>query len=158
MMHATIPTREELAGIVDEVALAYLGVPAHEATSREVAEGDLAVMVSVEGDIWQGAVIVSASAACARCIAADMLSVAESEICDDEARDGLLELANIVAGNLKAVMAADSGSCFRMSVPVMAPLATARATGGIQLSPAWREHSFSLHVVDAATLKAGRPS
>ena len=71
-------------------------------------------IVHIEG-AWRGAVLVRCPVALASLVTASMLQC-ETEPTDDEIRDALGELTNMVAGNVKALLPAPSA----ISLPTVA--------------------------------------
>ncbi len=72
--------------------------PLLTSAEREYA---LAACVQTTG-AWQGAVVIESAPPLARRIAARLFHIEESEVTPADMRDALGEVANIVAGNLKA--------------------------------------------------------
>lgn len=92
--------------LIDDVAQQvwsqFLGIPI-TAIPMPQGQSECAAVISIEGH-WNGAVIVACSRRLARQAAATMLSLPAAEI--DEAcwRDTLNEVANIIGGNIKALL------------------------------------------------------
>lgn len=68
--------------------------------------------VQVSGG-WNGAVILECSAAAARSVAGALLMVGPDEVSAEDVSDTVGELANVIGGNLKALLPGPS----RLSVP-----------------------------------------
>jgi chemotaxis protein CheX len=64
---------------------------------------------------WQGTVTIEMSARLARTAAAALFSMAETNVTEAEVRDAVGELANVIGGNLKALM---PGAC-QLSLPTV---------------------------------------
>jgi CheY-specific phosphatase CheX len=75
----------------------------------------LSASVQISGG-WDGTVLVSCAEGLARKVAATMFDVEESTTTDDEIRDALGEVANMTAGNVKALVE----SYCRLSLPMVA--------------------------------------
>lgn len=71
--------------------------------------------VQVSG-AWEGAVLLLCADDLAKAFAAAMFGSLEEDITDDEVRDALGELTNMVAGNIKAQLPAQT----RLSMPTVA--------------------------------------
>ena len=105
----------DLDDIVQTVFSMCVGVEAERVPSGAgLPDGELLVASVAITGAWSGAVAVSCSAALARRAAEAMFGTTELDS-DEEARDALREVANIIAGNYKSLVAAPS----RLSLPVM---------------------------------------
>ncbi len=105
----------ELAQIVESVFGAMMGLDAGECGSHWFA-GDNRIMAAVHlaGD-WNGAVLVECNREQACRFAGRFLSIDPPEAVDDVVRDVLGELANMIGGNLKCVLARG----IRLSMPAV---------------------------------------
>ena len=68
-----------------------------------VPELPVCASVSISGE-WNGTVLVACSAPLARLVTAQLLLTADADLADDDVRDAVSELANVIGGNVKSVM------------------------------------------------------
>jgi chemotaxis protein CheX len=97
---------EVITTVTEQVWTDFLGIaitPAHD----RLDAAECAASISIEG-AWNGAVIVACSRKLAKQAAATMYSCPPSEIDDASWRSTLNELANIMGGNLKALLPSPS--------------------------------------------------
>jgi chemotaxis protein CheX len=111
----------DLAEMVEQVWTSYLdpeGVSPFVATGESVQPTDLHSTVSITGS-WHGHLVYASSTEAAKKAAAAFLAMEPDEVGVEDISDVLGELANIVGGNVKAMLPA---GCF-LSLPtvVMAP-------------------------------------
>ena len=112
---------DDLAEVVAQVWLSYLdpeGVSPLVPTGDDGQPSEVHSSVSITGS-WTGHVVYASSAAAARKAAAAFLAVDAGAVGPEDLTDVLGELANIVGGNVKAMLPA---GCF-LSLPqvVLAP-------------------------------------
>jgi chemotaxis protein CheX len=117
---------DDLAEMVDQVWVSYLdpdGVSPLVPTGDDGQPSEVHSSVSISG-AWTGHVVYASSVAAARKAAAAFLAVDPGEVSQEDLSDVLGELANIVGGNVKAMLPA---GCF-LSLPqvVLAPDAATR--------------------------------
>jgi chemotaxis protein CheX len=108
--------REDLQRIVTDVWQQVLGLEAAEAPPPTGDDAWLTACIQITG-AWRGAVIITAPPAVARAAAVAMFQLAPTAIGDDEARDALGELANMVGGHVKALLPGPS----QLALPVVTP-------------------------------------
>ncbi len=103
----------ELAQIVEYVFKTMLGLDVSESNQPWVPAADrLTATIHLAGD-WRGALALECGRSQACIFAARFLSMEEPETVDDVVRDVLGELANMIGGNLKCVLAGG----LRLSMP-----------------------------------------
>lgn len=102
MMTSTTLEPEVITAVTEQVWSDFLGIPIN-ATPTSPGEAECAASIAIEG-AWNGAVIVACSRQLAREAAAAMYCCPVGEVVDANWRDTLNELANIIGGNLKAVL------------------------------------------------------
>jgi chemotaxis protein CheX len=112
---------DDLAEMVEQVWVSYLdpeGVNPLVSTGDESQPSEVHSSVSISGS-WTGHVVYASSTAAARKAAAAFLAVDADEVSQEDLSDVLGELANIVGGNVKAML---PPGCF-LSLPqvVLAP-------------------------------------
>jgi len=111
----------DLAEMIDQVWTSYLdpdGLNPLIPTGDDTQPSDVHSSVTISGS-WAGHLVYASSAVAARRAAAAFLDVAPAEVSSDDVSDVLGELANIVGGNVKAML---PPGCF-LSLPqvVLAP-------------------------------------
>ncbi|HEX4869100.1 MAG TPA: chemotaxis protein CheX [Moraxellaceae bacterium] len=99
---STILQYELINDVTEQVWSQFLGIPL-AASATVHGEAECAASISIEG-AWNGAIIVACSRQLARQAAATMFSLPLSEIDDASWRDTLNEVANIMGGNIKALL------------------------------------------------------
>jgi chemotaxis protein CheX len=116
-----VVNEDDLAEMVEQVWVSYLdpeGVHPLVPTGDESQPSDVHSSVSISGS-WTGHVVYASSANAARRAAAAFLAMDADEVSQEDLSDVLGELANIVGGNVKAML---PPGCF-LSLPqvVLAP-------------------------------------
>lgn len=116
----TVPNSNDLAEMVEQVWVSYLDPEGLSPLLRvdEQQPSDVHSSVSITGT-WHGHVVYASSTVAARRAAAAFLAMEVDEVSSEDVSDVLGELANIVGGNVKAMLPA---GCF-LSLPqvVLAP-------------------------------------
>jgi chemotaxis protein CheX len=116
----------DLAEMVEQVWESYLdpeGVSPLIPTYDENQPSEVHSSVSITGS-WTGHVVYASSTEAARRAAAAFLAMDASEVSQEDLSDVLGELANIVGGNVKAML--PPGALLSLPQVVMAPESTAR--------------------------------
>jgi chemotaxis protein CheX len=160
-MSATAPDAETLHVIVGDVFTGLLGeveppIPTY-LDAADVLAPELAVQasVSISGG-WNGRVMVACSTALARQVTARLLLITDAELADEDIRDAVSELANVIGGNVKSVMPGPSV----LSLPVSSLSADTELSGrheqgdeaetgdgdGTSVHLAWREQPIQISV------------
>jgi chemotaxis protein CheX len=116
-----VVSEDVLAEMVEQVWVSYLdpeGVSPLVTTGDAGQPSDVHSSVSISG-AWTGHVVYASSTAAARRAAAAFLAMEPDEVSPEDLSDVLGELANIVGGNVKAML---PSGCF-LSLPqvVLAP-------------------------------------
>lgn len=117
----TVVKEGDLAEMVEQVWVSYLdpeGVSPLISTGEEKQPTEVHSSVSITGS-WHGHLVYASSTQAAKRAAAAFLAMEPEEVGQEDISDVLGELANIVGGNVKAMLPA---GCF-LSLPtvVMAP-------------------------------------
>lgn len=100
----TGPDTETLQVIVGDVFSGLLGdVEPPEPDAESGAPLAVHAKVTVTGE-WNGHVLVECSAPLARQVTAHLLLTTAEELADDDVRDVVGELVNVIGGNVKSVM------------------------------------------------------
>ncbi|MEO5798033.1 MAG: chemotaxis protein CheX [Gemmatimonadales bacterium] len=105
----------ELQQITLDVWETFLGVRPEEVAQRPLGAGTLAVRVRITG-AWDGTVLLRMSPALARRVGEEMFAKPAEVLSDEELRDAVGEIGNMVAGNLKGLLAEEA----RLSLPSVA--------------------------------------
>lgn len=140
---------DDLAEMVEQVWSSYLDpesvdplIPAE----RGLGEADVHSSVSITGS-WHGHVVYASSAVAARQAAAAFLAMEAADVRPEDVNDVLGELANIIGGNVKAMLPA---GCF-LSLPqvVLAPASASTYPTAVQvcgLQGTWHGEVVSVSV------------
>ena len=116
-----VVSENDLAEMVEQVWVSYLdpdGVHPLIRTGDDAQPSDVHSSVSITGS-WSGHVVYASSTAAARKAAAAFLAMGEDEVSDEDVSDVLGELANIVGGNVKAML--PPGALLSLPQVVLAP-------------------------------------
>jgi len=100
-------SKEELINIVDEIFGSMAGMPLTPADSDlrpEKQNGYIVSAVQIVGD-WQGAVRLDINMELARHACSRLLGVDPAELSHDDIRDAAGELANMIGGSVKTLLA-----------------------------------------------------
>jgi chemotaxis protein CheX len=119
----------DLAEMVEQVWVSYLdpeGVRPLVQTHDENQPSEVHSSVSITGS-WNGVVVYASSTAAARKAAAAFLAMEEDEIGPEDLSDVLGELANIVGGNVKAML--PPGALLSLPQVVLAPESATKYPG-----------------------------
>jgi chemotaxis protein CheX len=96
--------KEMLVRTVGSVFITMLGLDVFPSESRRRPEGELLTSyVQLTGD-WNGAILLECTRGQACSFAGLILSTDPPETVDDDVRDALGELANVIGGNMKCGM------------------------------------------------------
>ena len=139
----------DIDDIVQSVFSLCVGMEAARVPRGDVPQGELMVASVAITGAWSGAVAVSCSAALARRTAEAMFGTTELAS-DEEARDALREVANIIAGNYKSLVSSPS----RLSLPIMGDRQLA-GPGHRMTCELWFDCGGDLLVVRVAQLPNG---
>jgi chemotaxis protein CheX len=134
MSAESVPTVDDLAEMVDQVWISYLdpdGTAPLVRVDDEPKTCDVHSSVSITGT-WHGHIVYASSTAAARMAAAAFLAMEADEVSQEDLTDVLGELANIVGGNVKAML---PPGCF-LSLPqvVLAPESATRYPSAVRVS------------------------
>lgn len=116
----------DLAEMVEQVWESYLdpeGVSPLMQTYDENQTSEVHSSVSINGS-WTGHVVYASSMEAARRAAGAFLAMGPDEVSEEDLSDVLGELANIIGGNVKAML--PPGALLSLPQVVLAPEATAR--------------------------------
>jgi chemotaxis protein CheX len=111
----------DLAEMVEQVWVAYLdpeGINPLIPTGEVGQPSEVHSSVSISGS-WSGHIVYASSTAAAKKAAAAFLAMEVDEVSDEDLSDVLGELANIVGGNVKAML--PDGALLSLPQVVMAP-------------------------------------
>ncbi|MGH8492535.1 MAG: chemotaxis protein CheX [Moraxellaceae bacterium] len=105
-MSVNMPEKEHLSDITESVWTGFLDIPL--ARSRGEPEAcECAASVSIKG-AWNGSLVVCCSRQLAQRVASTMFQCDEEEMREALWSDALGEIANIIGGNIKAMLPAPS--------------------------------------------------
>jgi chemotaxis protein CheX len=124
----------DLAEMVEQVWESYLdpeGVSPLMPTYDENQPSEVHSSVSISGS-WTGHLVYASSIPAARRAAAAFLAMEMDEVSQEDVSDTLGELANIVGGNVKAML--PPGALLSLPQVVMAPETTARYPNTVRIS------------------------
>ena len=124
----------DLAEMVEQVWMSYLdpeGVSPLIPTYDENQPSEVHSSVSITGS-WTGHVVYASSEAAARRAAAAFLAMETDEVSQEDLTDVLGELANIVGGNVKAML--PPGALLSLPQVVLAPESAARYPNAERIS------------------------
>jgi chemotaxis protein CheX len=124
----------DLAEMVEQVWESYLdpeGINPLIPTYDENQPSEVHSSVSITGS-WTGHIVYASSTTAARRAAAAFLAMGEDEVSEDDLSDVLGELANIVGGNVKAML--PPGALLSLPQVVLAPETTARYPNTTRIS------------------------
>jgi chemotaxis protein CheX len=130
----SVPNVEDLTEMVDQVWSSYLDPEGLNPLLPVDAPGqpsEVHSSVSITGS-WHGHIVYASSTAAARQAAAAFMAMEPDEVSQEDVSDVLGELANIVGGNVKAML---PPGCF-LSLPqvVMAPTSATVYPSAVQVS------------------------
>jgi chemotaxis protein CheX len=129
-----VVSENDLAEMVEQVWLSYLdpeGVHPLMPTGDEAQPSEVHSSVSITGS-WTGHVVYASSTVAARKAAAAFLAVEPDEVSQEDLSDVLGELANIVGGNVKAMLPA--GAFLSLPQVVLAPESATRYPNAERIS------------------------
>ncbi|MEU4687246.1 chemotaxis protein CheX [Actinoplanes sp. NPDC023714] len=124
----------DLAEMVEQVWESYLdpeGISPLIPTYDENQPSEVHSSVSITGS-WSGHVVYASSRAAAQRAAAAFLAMEMDEVSEEDISDTLGELANIVGGNVKAML--PSGAQLSLPQVVLAPESSARYPNAQRIS------------------------
>lgn len=139
-MTVVLPTASELAEMVEQVWSSFLDdqlVPMPEPDLTHSYEGHLIAWVSISGD-WTGHLLVVCSGAAARAIATDMFQMEQDEVTTTEVADALGEIANMVGGSIKGMVAAHAALSLPQVVLDAAALVSPDAQRRVTMQGNWK--------------------
>ena len=116
-----VVSENDLAEMVEQVWVSYLdpeGVSPLVPTYDENQPSEVHSSVSITGS-WTGVIVYASSTTAARRAAAAFLAMGEDEVGTEDLSDVLGELANIVGGNVKAML--PPGTLLSLPQVVLAP-------------------------------------
>jgi chemotaxis protein CheX len=121
-----VVSESDLAEVVEQIWVSYLdpdGVHPLIHTDDDGLPSEVHSSVSITGS-WTGHVVYASSTAAARRAAAAFLAMEPAEVAPEDVSDVLGELANIVGGNVKAML--PPGALLSLPQVVLAPESATR--------------------------------
>jgi chemotaxis protein CheX len=137
----------DLTEMVEQVWMSYLdpeGVNPLIPTYDETQPSEVHASVSITGS-WSGHVVYASSLTAARRAAGAFLAMEADEVSDEDLSDVLGELANIVGGNVKAML--PPGAFLSLPQVVLAPASATRYPNAERISGIygkWEEEPVSV--------------
>lgn len=101
---AVVAYRENVVPVVDMVFSTMLGLKVEPYPMPWVRPTDMVTAAVYFAGAWRGAVLLECTRRQARTFAQLLMSIGPSAMIDEDVRDALGELANMLAGNLKSVL------------------------------------------------------
>jgi chemotaxis protein CheX len=157
-----VVNESDLAEMLEQVWVSYLdpeGVSPLVPTFDANQPSEVHSSVSITGS-WTGHVVYASSTAAARRAAAAFLAVAPDEVSQEDLSDVLGELANIVGGNVKAML--PPGATLSLPQVVLAPESTTRYPNAERISGLygrWEGEPISISMWQSCQdVKKGRPA
>jgi len=98
-----VPTAEDLAAIAEQVWSSYVSDGVYADGAEHPLADAVTAAVSITGQ-WCGHVLIVTESSTARGIAAAMFALDSADVGDPEIRDAFGEMANIIGGNVKALL------------------------------------------------------
>jgi chemotaxis protein CheX len=146
---------DDLISITDQVWESFLDPEGVNPLLPSIADGglDVAAAVSVTG-AWRGHVVIECSTAASHHAAAALLGVGDDDVTDADVADALGELANIIGGNVKALLPEPSA----LSLPYVVNAAGAHwpsVTEVCRLDGMWRDEPVTISVLESSTERTG---
>lgn len=134
MTVGTVPSTDDLAEMAEQVWSSYLDPEGMQPLIR--AEGgetnaEVHSAVSITGP-WEGAVVFGSSRIAAQRAAAAFLAIDVADVSEEDVADVLGELANIVGGNVKAML--PPGCLLSLPQVVLAPDSATRYPSAVQVA------------------------
>ena len=129
-----VVSEDDLAELVEQVWVSYLdpaGLRPFIRTGDDAQPSEVHSSVSITGS-WTGRVVYASSAAAARNAAAAFLAIDPAEVSQEDLSDVLGELANIVGGNVKAML--PPGALLSLPQVVLAPESATRYPNAERIS------------------------
>jgi chemotaxis protein CheX len=152
---AEVPSKDDLAELLASVWTSFLGaeiypIEADPATdiARKPTQNEVVASVSIMGG-WSGQLFLATSHACAANIAQAMFG-SEGDVADDELADAVGELANIVGGNVKSMLASPSSLSLPQVVIDAHMLSVPSAELRTVTVMAWDEHQIVASLWEAS--------
>jgi chemotaxis protein CheX len=146
---------DDLLAITEQVWESFLDPEGSNPLLPALADGtsEVAAAVSVTG-AWRGHVVVECSTAASRHAASALLGVPTGDVTEADVADALGELANIIGGNVKALLPEPSA----LSLPYVVSTAGARwpsVTEICRLDGIWRDEPVTIAVLESSTAREG---
>ncbi|MEN3357145.1 MAG: chemotaxis protein CheX [Mycobacteriales bacterium] len=143
---------DDLQAITEQVWQSFLDPEGSDPLLLSLLEpsgGDVAAAISVTG-AWRGHVVIGCSTAASRHAASALLGVPSDEVTEDDISDALGELANVIGGNVKALLPEPCA----LSLPYVVATAGVRwpAVHEIcRLDGMWRDEPIHITVLESTS-------
>lgn len=104
LSETAIAYRENVQQVVDMVFTTMLGLKVEPHPSAWIRPADMVTAAVYFAGVWHGAILLECTCRQARTFAQLLMSIEMPKAVNDDVRDTLGELANMLAGNLKSVL------------------------------------------------------
>jgi len=137
----------DLAEMVEQVWMSYMdpeGISPLIPNYDENQSSEVHSSVSITGS-WHGHVVYASSTTAARRAAAAFLAMGEEEVSDEDLSDVLGELANIIGGNVKAML--PPGAFLSLPQVMLAPQSATKYPSAVRITGVygtWEEEPVSV--------------
>ncbi|HVQ95331.1 MAG TPA: chemotaxis protein CheX [Mycobacteriales bacterium] len=144
--------KDDLQAITEQVWQSFLDPEGSDPlllSLLEPAVSDVAAAVSVTG-AWRGHVVIGCSTGASKHAASALLGVSSEEVTEDDVSDALGELANIIGGNVKALLPEPCA----LSLPYVVASAGVRWPSVqeiCRLDGMWRDEPVHITVLESTT-------
>lgn len=150
-----VPTAQDLTAIAELVWSSYVDGEIVQDAAGEPLESAFIASVAIGGE-WNGHVLIGTNAKAASDIAAAMFAMEPDEVSDAEIGDALGEVANIIGGNVKALVPEPSV----LSLPQVALETRALFMPGAALKSSvdlrWNDHPVHISVWEGQPSNGGK--
>ncbi len=114
LVNALIKATEEIMGTMANTTVTVKEVkPQNDYASG----GDISAVIGIMGDGGEGMVALSFPVGLASIIVGRLIGSAPEAVSPDDRCDGIGELVNMISGNTKTALSAESGGTYKLSLP-----------------------------------------
>jgi chemotaxis protein CheX len=144
----------DIANLIGDLAESYLGSAASAGPPAHMEEDSWTAYVTIRGP-WSGAVTLSCHHDLAVAATSVMLGYGPAEVSEEATEDVMGELANVIGGNLKALISASVGETCKLSLPIVTrgPLEIAGSVRQEELWFLWHGFPFCVRLVQVGSAK-----
>lgn len=106
----------DIASLIADLAETFLGSAAAAGPPAAMQEDAWTACVTIRG-MWNGAVTLSCQHDLAVAATCAILDMCPTDVSEEDTEDVMGELANVIGGNLKALISASVGETCKLSIP-----------------------------------------